>query len=279
MADEATNLTRALKGQSQSQGAWGEMILETVLQNAGLREGQEYIRQKSATNFEGQRLRPDVVVRTPGENPFVVVIDSKVSLTAFERHCNGEGEDERETALAEHVKSVEKHIAELSKKDYAAATGSPVDYVIMFVANEGALAAAQAANPEISRRAIQRNVGLATPNSLMTILRTTAAMWRLDRQSRNAEEIGTRAGLLYDKFVSFTESLGLVEMRIDQARSAVGTARGQLATGPGNLVSQVEKVKALGARTKKSLPAEILAVAEESMENHPLEPMPKGDIQ
>lgn len=259
MVDEASSLTRALKGESQTQGAWGEMILETILQKSGLREGEEYDSQESATDAEGRRLRPDIVVNLPdGER---IVVDSKVSLTAFERFANCEDEEEKQQALTAHVASMRTHVEELASKDYTGAVGSRLDYVIMFVPIEGALAVALNADPNLAAKAIERNVAIATPTTLMTVLRTVAAMWRIERQHQNAEEIAKRAGLLYDKFVGFVTSLDGVGQRIQQAQEAYDMARNRLATGTGNLVRQVETIKALGAKTKKALPSELVAEA------------------
>jgi DNA recombination protein RmuC len=259
MVDEASNLTRALKGESQTQGAWGEMILETILEKSGLREGEEYDSQGSATDADGRRLRPDVVVNLPdGER---IVVDSKVSLTAFERFVNAEDDDEKQRALEAHGVSLRAHVDELAKKDYTGAVGSRLDYVIMFVPIEGALAVGLQADPELAGKAIERNVAIATPTTLMTVLRTVAAMWRVERQHQNAEQIAERAGRLYDKFVGFVGSLDDVGARIQQAQLAYDKAYAQLSTGTGNLVRQVETIKTLGARTKKALPAELVAEA------------------
>lgn len=259
IVQEANNLTRALKGESRTQGAWGEMILEAILEKSGLREGVEYDSQESATDGEGRRLRPDIVVNLPaGEK---LIIDSKVSLTAFEEFVNSEDQEKKKRALAAHVASLRAHVEELAKKDYTRAVGSRMDYVIMFVPIEGALAAALGADTDLAGSAIERNVAIATPTTLMTVLKTVAAMWRIERQHQHAEEIAKRAGLLYDKFVGFNESLDDVGQRIKQAQSAFDQARGRLATGAGNLVRQVETIKALGARTKKALPDELVAEA------------------
>ena len=259
MVDEASNLTRALKGESQTQGAWGEMILETILQKTGLREGIEYDSQESSTDAEGRRLRPDIVVNLPdGER---IVVDSKVSLTAFEKYVNSEDEEERQQALTAHVTSLRAHVGELAKKDYTGAVGSRLDYVIMFVPIEGALAVALNADAELTGKAIERNVAIATPTTLMTMLKTVAAIWGIERQHQNAEEIAKRAGLLYDKFAGFVESLESVGSRIQQAQAAYETAHTRLYSGTGNLIRQVEKIKELGAKTKKTLPAELVAKA------------------
>ncbi len=259
MVDEASNLTRALKGESQTQGAWGEMILETILQKTGLREGIEYDSQESSTDAEGRRLRPDIVVNLPdGER---IVVDSKVSLTAFEKYVNSEDEEERQQALTAHVTSLRAHVGELAKKDYTGAVGSRLDYVIMFVPIEGALAVALNADAELTGKAIERNVAIATPTTLMTMLKTVAAIWGIERQHQNAEEIAKRAGLLYDKFAGFVESLEAVGSRLQQAQAEYETAHTRLYSGTGNLIRQVEKIKELGAKTKKTLPAELVAKA------------------
>ncbi|MCH7598239.1 MAG: DNA recombination protein RmuC [Myxococcales bacterium] len=259
MVDEASNLTRALKGESQTQGAWGEMILETILQKTGLREGIEYDSQASSTDAEGRRLRPDIVVNLPdGER---IIVDSKVSLTAFEKFVNAEDEKEKQQALAAHVTSLRAHIDELAKKDYTGAVGSRLDYVIMFVPIEGALAVALNADAELTGKAIERNVAIATPTTLMTMLKTVSAMWGIERQHQNAEEIAKRAGLLYDKFAGFVESLEGVGNRIKQAQAEYETAHSRLYSGTGNLIRQVETIKELGAKTRKALPAELVAKA------------------
>ena len=259
MVDEASNLTRALKGESQTQGAWGEMILETILQRTGLREGIEYDSQASSTDAEGRRLRPDIVVNLPdGER---IIVDSKVSLTAFEKFVNAEDEKEKQQALAAHVSSLRAHIDELAKKDYTGAVGSRLDYVIMFVPIEGALAVALNADAELTGKAIERNVAIATPTTLMTMLKTVSAMWGIERQHQNAEEIAKRAGLLYDKFAGFVESLEGVGKRIKQAQAEYETAHARLYSGTGNLIRQVETIKELGAKTRKALPAELVAKA------------------
>ncbi|HIF96874.1 MAG TPA: DNA recombination protein RmuC [Planctomycetes bacterium] len=259
MVDEASNLTRALKGEAQTQGAWGEMILETILQKTGLHEGIEYDTQVSVTDPEGRRLRPDVVVNLPdGER---IVVDSKVSLTAFEKFVNSDDEEEKKAALAAHVTSLRSHVDELAGKDYTGAVGSRLDYVIMFIPIEGALAVALSGDMELAGKAIERNVAIATPTTLMAVLKTVSAMWRIERQHRNAEEIAKRAGLLYDKFVGFVESLEGVGQRIQQAQAAYDTAHDRLVSGSGNLVRQVETIKVLGAKTKKALPSDLVAAA------------------
>jgi DNA recombination protein RmuC len=256
MTSETTNLTRALRGQVQLQGAWGEMVLATVLQRAGLREGEEYEAQKSVAGETGQRLRPDVVVNLPGGQR--IVVDAKVSLLAFESHVNAEAEEQRARHLEAHVMSMRAHIRGLGEKRYPAAIGGGLDYVIMFVPIEGALAAAVQASPDLTALAAERNVAIATPTTLLIALRTVANVWQVDRRQKNAEEIARRAGGLYDKFVGFLEDLGNVGSRLDQARDAYDKAFGKLSTGKGNLVRQVEQLRELGASASKAIPPTLL---------------------
>ncbi|MEQ9145448.1 MAG: DNA recombination protein RmuC [Parvibaculaceae bacterium] len=256
MTAETQNLTKALKGKAQTQGAWGEMILATILERSGLRAGEEYSTQESHTGEDGARLRPDVVVKLPGGQR--VVIDSKVSLTAFEEHVNGESDADRATALTRHVLSMRTHIKTLGSKDYHAAAGSDLDYVVMFVPIEGALAAAMDHQPDLTIYAAENNVAIATPTTLMMMLRTIANVWQVERRNQNAEAIAERAGRLYDKFVGFVGDLDTLGSRLDGARKSYDHAMGKLATGNGNIVRQLQQMKDLGARTNKSIPAELV---------------------
>jgi DNA recombination protein RmuC len=253
MSKETHALTRALKGQSQTQGAWGEMVLARILEQSGLREGEEYVTQESHTHEDGSRLRPDVVINLPEGRR--IVIDSKVSLTAFEEHVNAEDEAVRAAALGRHVASLRTHIRGLGDKAYQTVAGSGLDYVMMFVPIEGALAAALTEDPGLTGFAAEKNVAVLTPTTLMTVLKTVAGFWQVDRRNRNAEEIAKRAGLLYEKFAGFVEDLQKVGVRIHESRAAWDRAMGKLSTGNGNLLRQVEQLKSLGARTTKSLPA------------------------
>lgn len=256
MTQETANLTRALKGKSQTQGAWGEMILSSILEKSGLRAGEEYSVQESATGEDGQRLRPDVIVNLPGGQH--LVIDSKVSLTAFEAHVNAESEADRATSLAGHVASLRNHIKTLAGKDYQGQARSGVDYVVMFVPIEGALAVALQSDPELTVYAVGLNVAIATPTTLMVALRTAATVWRVERQNRNADKIAERAGRIYDKFVGFAQDLGNVRKAIGQAGDACDEALAKLSTGRGNLVNQAETLRRLGAKTSRSLPGALL---------------------
>ncbi|TBW33640.1 DNA recombination protein RmuC [Siculibacillus lacustris] len=263
MSSETHNLTRALKGKAQTQGAWGEMVLARILEQSGLREGEEYVTQESHTGEDGSRLRPDVMVILPEGRR--IVVDSKVSLTAFEEYVNGEDEPTRVAALGRHLASLRTHIRTLGEKSYQHATGSGLDYVVMFVPIEGALAAALSEDPALTGFAAEKNVAVLTPTTLMVALRTIANVWQVDRRNRNAEEIAKRAGLLYEKFVGFVDDLQKVGGRIDDARRSWDGAMSKLSVGSGNLVRQVEQLKTLGARTAKTIPAAVLG-------DEPIEP-------
>ncbi|PJK29686.1 DNA recombination protein RmuC [Minwuia thermotolerans] len=266
MTRETLNLTRALKGRTQTQGAWGEMILSTILEKSGLREGEEYATQQSETMEDGRRLRPDVVVNLPNDHK--IIVDSKVSLVAFEEFVNAEDEAGRAAGLKRHVDSLRGHIRDLSSKDYSRIAGVTPDYVIMFVPIEGAFAAALETAPDLTGFAIGQNITIATPTTLITLLRTVANLWQVERQQKNAEEIASRAGLLYDKFEGFVSDMSRIRKGLDSATQAHDQAMGKLSTGRGNLVNQAETLRQLGAKTKKRLPDELIedAIAPELLE-------------
>lgn len=251
MTLETSNLTRALKGKSQTQGAWGEMVLKSILERSGLREGEEFLTQQSHSSEEGNRYRPDVIVNLP--NGQKIIIDSKVSLNAFHDYVNTEEEVERAAHLARHGQSLRGHIKDLSKKDYHQLDGASVDYVILFVPIEGALAAALLHDPALTANAIDSNVTIATPTTLMIALRTVANVWQVERRNRNAEAIADRAGKLYEKFAGFLADMGQLGDRLTNAQKSYSNAMNKLQSGPGNVVRQVEQLKELGARTSKSL--------------------------
>ncbi len=248
---EAQNLTRALKGSSQTQGAWGEMILSTILEQSGLREGEQYITQQSHTDEAGQRVRTDVEIRMP--NGDVLVIDSKVSLTAFEAYVNAEA-DTREQHLRAHIASVRAHIATLGDKSYHRAARSSLDYVMMFVPIESALATAIQNDAKLVEFGMSKGVMLTTPTTLMTVLRTIRNVWDIEKRHQNAEEIAERAGALYDKVVGFLSTMDKLGGHLDKARSSFDEARNQLSSGRGNVVRQVEMLRELGAKSNKTLP-------------------------
>lgn len=255
ISKEATALTRALKSDQQRQGAWGEMILSNILERSGLREGEEYETQAHRTGTDGERLRPDVVVRIPGGKSLVV--DSKVSLLAYTEAVNAETEGEAAAARKRHVASLRAHINGLSAKGYQAAEASTVDYVILFVPIEGALSEALREDGALTEYALERHITIATPTTLMMALRTVSHVWAVERRNRNAEEIAKRAGLLYDKVAGFVSSMEGVGTRLRQAQDSYDAALGQLSQGSGNLLRQAEMLKTLGAKTTKSIGMEF----------------------
>jgi DNA recombination protein RmuC len=257
MTSETQSLTRALKGKSQTQGAWGEMVLKTVLDQSGLREGQEYLLQKSCPTEDGFRLRPDVIVTLPGGQQ-QVVIDAKVSLSAFTAYVNAETDAEREVQLLAHVSSMRNHIKELSQKEYQQAVASELTFVIMFVPIEGALAAALQKDPDLTGFATKNKIAIATPTTLIVALKTIGNLWQVDRRNRKAYEIADRAGRLYDKFVGFLSDMQSVGDRLTQAQTSYADAMGKLVKGRGNLAWQIEELKEMGASTGKSIPAALL---------------------
>lgn len=256
MSTETHNLTRALKGEAQTQGAWGELILETILERSGLREGQEYVTQESRTAEDGSRLRPDVIVNLPNNQR--IVVDSKVSLTAFEAYVNAEDDATRAACLARHLQSMRTHIRTLAGKDYLSVSGSQLDYVVMFVPIEGALAAALQDDPALTGFAAENNVAIATPTTLMIALRTVANVWQVERRNRNAEQIASSAGALYDKFNGFVLDMQKLDTQLGTVRGTYDEAMKKLSTGQGNLVRRVEKLRRMGAKTSKALPPALL---------------------
>ena len=254
ISQEAVALTRALKSDSQKQGAWGEMILENILQNSGLEEGRDYETQAHRVSDEGRSLRPDVIVNLPGGK--TLVIDSKVSMIAYTDAVNAEAESDLDRARKRHVSSLKSHIDGLSQKNYQAAENSSVDYVIMFVPVEGALSEALHADGNITEYALARQITIATPTTLMMALKTVANVWAVERRNRNAEDIAKRAGRLYDKLAGFVDTMEKVGRSLDQAKESHEKAFNQLSRGRGNVISQFERLKQLGANTSKSITAE-----------------------
>jgi DNA recombination protein RmuC len=249
---EASNLTRALKGNSQTQGAWGEMILSTILESSGLREGEQFITQKSHTGEDGSRVRTDVEVLMPNNDR--LVIDSKVSLTAFAAYTSSEEED-RTLHLQAHINSIRSHIKTLGDKSYQRHAQSKMDFVMMFVPIESALATAIQQDASLIEFGMSRGVMLTTPTTLMTVLRTVRNVWDIEKRHQNAEQIAERAGALYDKVVGFLATMDKVGVNLDRAQQSYVDAKGQLATGKGSVVRQVEMLRELGAKSNKQLPS------------------------
>ena len=248
---DAVALTRALKGEKQRQGAWGEMILERVLEGSGLERGTHYVTQESWRAEDGKLWRPDVVVHLPRRK--VLVIDSKVSLNDYETAVNAEGPGDRTAALRRHVSAIRAHVTTLSDKGYQRIDNASVDYVVMFIPIEGALSEALRVDPDLGLSALNQRVVLATPMTLMPMLRTVDHIWAVERRETNAMEIAQRAGHLYDKLALFVDAMEDVGKSLDGAVRAHGQAMDRLTRGSGNVVGQVEKLRALGARAQKRI--------------------------
>lgn len=256
LGDEATNLTRALKGQ-KTQGNWGELVLERVLEHAGLEKGREYHTQVSLKGAGGERFQPDVLIRLPGDRQ--VIVDAKVSLSAYQQYVAAADEPIRQQALKQHLISLRSHLKGLSGKDYQRLEGlHSLDFVLLFVPIEAAFAAALQAEPDLFQEAFEQQVVIVSPTTLLATLRVIDSLWRQERQGQNAREIAERAGQLYDKFVAFVADLDEMGSRLQQLDKAYASARNKLVDGRGNLIGRVENLKLLGARASKSLPGELL---------------------
>ncbi|TYP95395.1 DNA recombination protein RmuC [Fodinibius salinus] len=256
MAKETKDLTKALKGDTKTQGSWGEVILQRILEKSGLTEEREYEIQESHTTDEGRRLQPDVVVYLPDEKR--LVIDSKVSLKAYERMSSADDEGEREQALKEHVSSLRTHVKKLSSKNYEQLySGKSPDFVLMFVPIESAFGVALQYDSNLYYEAFEQNIVIVSPSTLLATLATIDSVWKQEYQNKNAQKIAYRGGQLYDKFEVFTRSLLEIGDRIEQAQKSYDDALGQLSEGRGNLVRQAEMLKELGADTNKSLPTDL----------------------
>ncbi len=253
MSEDAKNLTKALKGDSKAQGNWGEVVLASILEKSGLRKDEEYFTQQSETLEDGRRLQPDVVVKLPDEK--FLIVDSKVSLTAFERFTTAENEDEQLKAIKEHVLSVRTHVKGLSEKNYPQIYDNKTpDFVLLFIPVEPAFAAALQSEPNLYNESFEKNIVIVSPSTLLATLFTINTIWKRDRQNKHALEIADRGGALYDKFVGFVESMNDIGQRIRQTQDSYDTAMKRLSTGSGNLLGQAEKLKKLGAKATKALP-------------------------
>jgi len=257
MHSTAQNLVDALKGEQKVQGDWGELALERILESSGLEKGREYIIQSSYRNDEGELQRPDVIVQLP-ENKHLI-IDSKVSLKAFERYINEEDVELKKQALANHIVSIKTHIKQLSEKEYSSISelNSP-DFVLMFIPLESSFALAVKEEPTIYQQAWSKKVILVTPSTLLATLKTVENIWKQERQTRNAFEIAEQAGRLYDKFVGFINDLEKVGNKQQEALKVYNDAVSKLHTGRGNLVKSAEKLRELGVKTKKKLDDKFL---------------------
>ncbi|MDD3721532.1 MAG: DNA recombination protein RmuC [Lutibacter sp.] len=261
MSKDTINLTKALKGDSKTQGNWGELVLERVLEKSGLEKDREYFVQQSFTNEEGKRILPDVVIHLPDGKK--MVIDSKVSLTAYEQFVNSDDDHEKSQYLKEHVNSLKRHIEQLSEKRYEDIykIESP-DFVLLFIPIEPAFAVALNTDNQLYNKAFEKNIVIVTPTTLLATLRTIDSMWNNEKQQRNAFEIARQAGALYDKFEGFISDLTNVGKKMDEAKAEYRGAMNKLFEGKGNLIVSVEKLKKMGAKSKKSLPQNIIERAE-----------------
>lgn len=266
VTQEAKNLTNALKGQTKTQGNWGEFILESILEKSGLVKGREYLVQESITSESGKRYQPDVLINLP-ENK-TIVVDSKVSLVAYERFSSAEDEDERAAALRDHIISIKNHIKGLSAKNYQNLYQiQSLDFVLMFLPVEPAFSLAVQYDVSLFNDAFEKNIVIVSPSTLLATLRTIASIWRQENQNKYALEIARQSGALYDKFVGFVDDLSAVGTKIDSAKDSYLNAMKKLKDGSGNLVRRAEKIKKLGAKATKSLPQSIVDGADEDDNN------------
>ncbi|MGD8779254.1 MAG: DNA recombination protein RmuC [Ignavibacteria bacterium] len=262
MSQDAENLTKALKGDTKTQGAWGEFILESILEKSGLAKGEQYEIQTSFTSEDGKRQRPDVIIRLP-ENKNII-IDSKVSLTAYERFTSSDRENEKANALKEHISSIRTHVKMLSGKNYQNLYElKSLDFVLMFVPIEPAFGLAVQNEPSIFNEAFEKNIVIVSPTTLLATLRTINNIWQQERQNKYALEIAKQSGALYDKFVGFVDDLIDIGKKIDSTKDSYSNAMKKLYDGSGNLVRRAEKIKELGAKATKSLPQNLLEKSEE----------------
>lgn len=263
ISKEANNLTNALKGQAKAQGNWGEIILENILEKSGLVKDREYFVQASYINNEGRRLQPDVVIAYPGDRN--VVVDSKVSLVAYERYVSAENKDAQDHALKEHIVSIKSHINDLSSKNYQDLHDiKSLDFVMMFLPVEPAYLIAIQHDSELWNYAYDRRILLISPTNLIAALKMVASLWQQEYQNKNVMEIARQSGALYDKFEGLVNDLIEIGKKLDSTQTVYKNSMNKLTSGKGNLLSRVENIKSLGAKTKKSLPQNLLDRIEEN---------------
>ncbi|HAB35306.1 MAG TPA: DNA recombination protein RmuC [Cryomorphaceae bacterium] len=251
LKNEANQLTKALRGDVKMQGNWGEMVLERLLERTGLTKGQEYSVQESITTEDGKRYQPDVVLHLPEDKH--IIVDSKVSLVAYERFVNADNPEEQAVALKEHITSIKNHIRGLSEKNYQNLYGLSLDFVILFVPIEGAYSVALQAEPGLYQEAFDKNIALVSATSLWSTLRTVGTLWRQERQNANVQEIIRQASDLYDKFVGFSEELVKVGNQMDTAKRTYENSMKMLVEGKGNLVRRTENLRVLGLKNSKTV--------------------------
>lgn len=260
MAQEAVNLTRALKGDNKTQGNWGEVVLSRVLEASGLREGYEYETQVTIQLEKQSRMQPDVIVHLPQNKD--VVIDAKMTLVAYERYFNAEDEATRQLAVSEHIAAIRSHLRQLSRKDYQQLPGlRSLDYVLMFIPVEPAFLLAINRQPELISEALQLNIMLVSPTTLLVALRTISNLWRYEHQSRNAQRIADRAARLYDKMRLFVDDMSAVGQSLDRAGDSYRQAMKKLSEGRGNLIAQSEQFRRLGVEIKRPVNPQLVEQA------------------
>ena len=257
MTTEARSLTEALRGDNKTQGDWGEMVLKRVLEASGLREGHEYVEQSSHLNDDGDRRQPDVLIHLPDIKH--VIVDSKVSLRAYEAHRASTDEEEKKKYLSEHLKSIERHVDELNQKNYSKLKGiqSP-DIVLMFIPIEPAYVLAMHADSDLSLRAWQKGVAIVTATTLLISLKTVASIWKVENQNKNALEIAHEGARLYDKFVGFIEDFEKIGHTFESGQKHFAAAMNKLRDGPGSVSSKIERLRELGAAPSKTIPPTFL---------------------
>ena len=265
ISEDAVNLTNALKSDNKAQGTWGEFVLESILEKSGLTKGREYEVQVALKAEDGSKSQPDVIVHLPESRD--IVIDSKVSLKAWDAFCSSDKGSDRDALLKQHIASIRQHVKTLSAKDYQNLTGlNSLDYVFLFMPVEAAYSSAVQMDRELYQYAFDRNIIFVVPSTLLTTLRTVQNLWRLAQQNQNANEIADRAGALYDKFVAFVDDLEEVGGRIDATRKSFEKARNKLVSGRGNLVKRAEALRRLGAKTSKKQNTKLVDLADDGDE-------------
>jgi DNA recombination protein RmuC len=261
ITEEAASLARALRGEKKTQGNWGELVLETVLEKSGLRNGEEYVREQSITDEDGERFRPDVIINLPDQKH--IVVDSKVSLNAYTDYVNAENDADRIRFLKQHIDAVRIHIKSLSDKSYAKLPGvnSP-DFVFLFMPIEPAFMVAFQHDDKLFNDAFELRIVVVTPTTLLASLRTVASLWSIERQNKNAKQLAEQAGKVHDKLVGFVEEMEKIGKQLGTVQGTYDSAWGKLKEGRGNLISQAHKFKDLGVRVKKEIPQQILETSE-----------------
>ncbi|MGI9533896.1 MAG: DNA recombination protein RmuC [Thermodesulfobacteriota bacterium] len=273
ISQDAVNLANALKADTKTQGTWGEFVLEKVLEMSGLEKGREFETQETFRNDEGKMLRPDVIVHLPDGKD--VVIDSKVSLTSYERYSSHEHENDKREALKTHVQSLNSHIRELSEKKYEELTQiNTLNYVLMFIPIEAAYLVALEEDKELLKRAFDKNIIIVCPSTLLSTLRTIQSIWQFEHQNRNAQKIADEAGKMYDRFVDFIGHVDNIGSRLNQATNSYESAVKTLSEGRGNLVKKAEDMRKLGIKNKKSIPREFISDDSDEKDNEPKQEEP-----